>query len=214
MGTHCQSVLREVQKYELYEMSTTASQSTVAAKTMKGTNVASKKATPKFKMSYASMITKAIQEMKQKKGSSRQAIIKHIAGTSNTVPNALFITKTLKEMIEEGTLVPGAQAGHNGAGSFKLSTQGKLRIKQAEKAANKKEMRKSAGSEAAKGVKKVAKKAVVAKKVGKKSVKKIAKKSSKASGTVEKGMKLMKKSAKKVNFKAKNTVAASKKVKK
>merc|ERR1712243_220301 len=176
MGTHCQSVLREVQKYELYEMSTTASQSTFAAKTMKGTNVASKKATPKFKMSYASMITKAIQEMKQKKGSSRQVIIKHIAGTSNTVPNALFITKTIKKMIEEGTLVPGAQAGHSGAGSFKLSTQEKLRIKQAEKAANKK-MKKPAGSTRAKGVKKVAKKAVGVKKVGKKSVKKIAKKS-------------------------------------
>merc|ERR1712002_210298 len=199
MGAHCRSVLREVQKYELNEMSTTASQSTVAAKTMKGTNVASKKATPKFKMSYASMITKAIQEMKQKKGSSRQAIIKHIAGTSNTVPNALFITKTIKKMIEEGTLVPGAQAGHNGAGSFKLSTQEKLRIKQAEKAANKKEMKKPAGSKPAKGVNKVAKKAVGVKKVGKK----IAKKSSKASGTAEKGMKLMKKSAKKVNFKAK-----------
>merc|ERR1712243_79082 len=187
MGAHCRSVLREVQKYELYEMSTTASQSTVAAKTMKGTNVASKKATPKFKMSYASMITKAIQEMKQKKGSSRQAIIKHIAGTSNTVPNALVITKTVKKMIEEGTLVPGAQAGHNGAGSFKLSTREKLRIKRAEKA-------------------------VGVKKVGKKNVKKIAKKSSKASGTAEKGMKLMKKSAKKVNFKAKKSVGASKNV--
>merc|ERR1712050_131373 len=112
--------------------------------------------------------------MKQKKGSSRQAIIKHIAGTSNTVPNALFITKTIKKMIEEGTLVPGAQAGHNGAGSFKLSTREKLRIKQAEKAANKK-MKKPAGSKPAKGVKKVAKKAVGVKKVGKKSVKKIAK---------------------------------------
>merc|ERR1712002_73643 len=130
------------------------------------------------------------------------------------VPNALFITKTIKKMIEEGTLVPGAQAGHNGAGSFKLSTQEKLRIKQAEKAANKKEMKKPAGSKPTKGVKKVTKKAVGAKKVGKKSVKKIAKKSSKASGTAEKGTKLMKKSAKKVNFKAKKSVAASKKVKK
>merc|ERR1712002_860251 len=129
------------------------------------------------------------------------------------VPNALFITKTIKKMIEEGTLVPGAQAGHNGAGSFKLSTQEKLRIKHAEKAANKKK-RKPAGSKPAKGVKKVAKKAVGVKKVGKKSVKKIAKKSSKASGTAEKGTKLMKKSAKKVNFKAKKSVAASKKVKK
>ena len=33
------------------------------------------------KMTYASMITMSIIEMKEKKGSSRQAILKHIAST-------------------------------------------------------------------------------------------------------------------------------------
>merc|ERR1712013_249809 len=140
---------------------------------MKGT--ANKKAPPKFKSSYASMITAAIQEMKQKKGSSRQAIIKQIVGTSNTTPNALLITKTIKKMIEEGKLVPAAQAGHSGAGSFKISLQEKLRMKQAEKAAAKREMKKAVGTKPAEGAKKGVKKAVGAKKVVKNSAKKVAK---------------------------------------
>merc|ERR1712013_824327 len=169
-----------------------------------------KKAPPKFKSSYASMITEAIQKMKQKKGSSRQAIIKLIAGTSNTTPNALLITKTIKKMIEEGKLVPAAQAGHSGAGSFKISPQEKLRIKQGEKAAAKKEMKKAASTNSAVGAKKVSSKAVGAKKVVKNSAKKVAKKLSKQVAQKGKGMKLMKK----VSTKAKKNVAAAKKVKK
>jgi len=191
-------------------MSTTASQSSSAAKNMKGTNaVSKKKATPKFKSSYASMITEAIQEMKQMKGSSRQAIIKQISGTSNIVPNALLITKTIKKMIEEGKLVPTAQPGHSGAGSFKISPQEKLRMKQAEKAAAKKEMKKGVGTKPAEGAKKGVKKVVGAKKV-----KKVAKKSSKQSAQKGKGMKLMKKVPKKISAKSKKNVAASKKAKK
>merc|ERR1712025_942361 len=123
-----------------------------------GMNAASKKkATPsnKFKMSYAVMIIEAIQELKQKKGSSRQAIMKQIAGKENIVPNALMITKTLKKLIEEGRIVPGAQAGHSGAGSFKLSPQEKLSIGKAEKAAAKKVVKKTTST------KKVVKKVMV-----------------------------------------------------
>merc|ERR1712183_953176 len=39
------------------------------------------------------MITQAITEMKQKKGSSRVAILKHIAGATNSVPNAVLVKK-------------------------------------------------------------------------------------------------------------------------
>merc|ERR1712002_1302058 len=174
-----------------------------------------KKVTPtnKFKSTYATMIIEAIQELKQKKGSSRQAIIKHISGKSNTVPIALLITKTLKKMIEDGKLVPGAQAGKSGSGSFKLSPQEMSRIKQSEKAAAKKEMKKAAGIKPPAGAKNVVKKAAGSEKVLKKSAKKVAKK---PIGTAQtgKGMKLMKKSVKKVGAKAKKSVAASKKVKK
>merc|ERR1711942_616088 len=128
MGAHCRSKLRYANKHEFYGMSTTASQSTSAAKNMKGANAASKKkAAPKFKSSYTSMITEAIQDLKQKNGSTRHAIIKHITETSNIVPNALVITKTIEKMIEDGKLVPAAREG-----SFKISPQEKLRIMQAE----------------------------------------------------------------------------------
>merc|ERR1712013_100479 len=211
MGAHYRSALRyDYKYYDSSEMSTAASQSVSAAKSIKGT-ANKKKAPPKFKSSYASMINEAIQEMKQKKGSSRQAIIKQIAGTSDTTPNALLIAKTIKKMIEEGKLVPAAQAGHSGAGSFKISTQEKLRIKQGEKAAAKKEMKKAAGTNSAAGAKKVASKAVGAKKVVKNSAKKVAKKLSKQAAQKGKGMKLMKKVPKTVGAKAKKTVAAAKK---
>merc|ERR1719347_1745844 len=182
---------------------------------MNGAKAASKKATPanKFKATYATMIAEAIQELNQKKGSSRQAIIKQISGKSNTVPNALLITKTLKKMVEDGKLVPGAQAGKSGSGSFKISPEEMTRIKQSERDVAKKERKLAAGTKPSTTGKKVAKKAAGSKKVVKKSAKKVAKKSS---GTVqkEKGLKLMKKSVKKIGAKAKKNVAASKKVKK
>merc|ERR1712013_881991 len=211
MGAHYRSGRRNDNKqYNISEMSTVASQSKSAAKNDKGT-ANMKKAPSKFKSSYASMITEAMGEMKQKKDSSRQAMIKQIAGTSNTTPNALLITKTIKKMIEEDKLVPAAQAGHSGAGSFKISPQEKLRIKQEEKAAAKKEMKKAASTNSAAGAKRVTSKAAVG---AKKVVKKSAKKPSKQVAQKGKGMKLMKKVAKKVGAKAKKKVAAAKKVKK
>merc|ERR1711970_913915 len=115
------------------------------------------------------MITQAITEMKQRKGSSRVAILKHIAGSTNSVPNAVLVKKTMKKMVEEGALVPGAQAGRSGSGSFKASPGEKLRLKQAEKAAAKKVIQNekkatAIKTTAKKGVKKVAKKAPAAKK--------------------------------------------------
>ena len=76
------------------------------------------------------MITQAIIEMKQKKGSSRPAILKHIAEATNTVPNALLVKKTVKKMVEEGILVPGAEAGKSGSGSFKVSPTEKLLLQE------------------------------------------------------------------------------------
>merc|ERR1712083_358339 len=117
-------------------------QSILAAKaknvTIAAASNSSKKSAAKKKPSYVAMITQAIIELKQKKGSSRAAIMKHIAGATNTVPNALQVKKIVKKMVEEGTLVPGAEAGKTGSGSFKVSPAEKLRLKQAEKAAAKK----------------------------------------------------------------------------
>merc|ERR1719431_508964 len=114
------------------------------------------------------MITQAITEMKQKKGSSRVAILKHIAGATNSVPNAVLVKKTMKKMVEDGILVPGAQAGKSGSGSFKVSPGEKLRLKQAEKVAAKKVLQKEKKATAIKttvekGSKKIAKKKVARK---------------------------------------------------
>merc|ERR1712013_95623 len=210
MGVHYNVELQHVKKYLCsFRMSTTASQTTSTAKVIIATNATSKKTAStsnKFKMSYAAMIIEAIQQLKQKKGSSRQAIMKQIAGKENIVPNALMITKTLKKMSEEGRIVPGAQAGHSGAGSYKLSSEEKSSISKAEKVAAKKVVKKSSSS------KKVVNKSTVGNKVVKKSAKKVAKK--KTSGSAQKGGKVMKQSAKKPVVKAKKTAAGSKKVKK
>merc|ERR1711862_823399 len=106
------------------------------------------------------------------------------------VPNALMVSKTLKKMIEEGRIVPGAQAGHSGAGSFKLSLQEKSSISKAEKAAAKKMVKKDSSS------KNVVNKSTAGKKVAKKGAKNVAKKpakssSKKTSGSAPKGGKAM-----------------------
>merc|ERR1711970_875999 len=94
-------------------------------------------------MTYANMITTSIMEMKEKKGSSRQAILKHIASTYKIVTNSVMVNKAIKKMMEDGKLVAGAKAGRSGAGSFKVSIEEKTRIKQEEKAATKKLQKKA-----------------------------------------------------------------------
>ena len=72
------------------------------------------------KPTYADMINKAIMELKEKRSSSRQAIMKHMATTSKVAPKAFLVNKTIKKMIEKGSIVPGAKAGQSGSGCFKL----------------------------------------------------------------------------------------------
>merc|ERR1711887_298790 len=140
-------------------------------KVVKAGSSSAKKSIAVKKPTYSAMITQAITEMNQKKGSSRAAILKHIARASNTVPNTLLVNKTIKKMVEEGTLVHGAQAGKTGSGSFKVSPGEKLRLKRAEKVSAKKAAQKA---KKATGTTTAAKPSV--KKVSKKAAKKVAKK--------------------------------------
>merc|ERR1719186_168142 len=155
------------------------------------------------------MITQAITEMKQKKGSSRVAILKHIAGATNSVPNAVLVKKTMKKMVEEGILVPGAQAGKSGSGSFKVSPGEKLRLKQAERVAAKKVLQKEKKATA---IKTTVEKG--SKKIDKKGVKKVAKKSSaaKTSGSATKKVAAKNTSKVTVAAKSKKVGAKTKKV--
>eukprot|EP00091_Calanus_sinicus_P000359 TRINITY_DN102_c0_g1_i13.p1 TRINITY_DN102_c0_g1~~TRINITY_DN102_c0_g1_i13.p1 ORF type:complete len:254 (-),score=125.65 TRINITY_DN102_c0_g1_i13:111-788(-) len=148
-----------------------------ASKSKKKVTISGKSKTDK--PTYAAMVTKAILELKEKKGSSRQSIMKYLQGNYkvDAASATLLMNKALKKMTTDGRLVAGAQAGKSGAGCYKVSMEEKTRIKQVEKAAAKK----LAAAEKAPG-KKVVKKKSSGKKVtvktsaGKKLVKAAAKK--------------------------------------
>merc|ERR1712102_116055 len=111
---------------------------------------------------YAAMIKAAVKALADKKGSSRQAILKYICANYKVdaakAPTRVRIA--LKKLIESKALVSAAAAGKKGAGSFKLAAK----EPKAKKPATKKP---KAKKPAAKKAKKVAKKPA-AKKAAKK----------------------------------------------
>merc|ERR1711879_33252 len=110
---------------------------------------AKKAAKPAAHPPYASMITAAIKGLKDKKGSSRQAILKYIVA-NNKVEAA-------------------AAAGKKGAGSFKLpAKEPKAKKPKAKKAKKPKAAKKPAAKKAKKPAKKPAKKAAPKKPAAKK----------------------------------------------
>merc|ERR1712080_592693 len=70
---------------------------------------------------YASMITTAIKKLADKKGSSRQAILKYVVANNkvDAAKAAVRVRLALKKMLAAKKLVPAA-AGRKGAGSLKL----------------------------------------------------------------------------------------------
>merc|ERR1712066_467404 len=70
---------------------------------------------------YASMITAAIKALGDKKGSSRQAILKYVVANNkvDAAKAAVRVRLALKKMIA-AKKVAAAAAGKKGAGSFKL----------------------------------------------------------------------------------------------
>merc|ERR1712215_372325 len=84
------------------------------------------------------MVTAAITELKEGKGSSRQAILEYIMAKYE-VDVAVAqprLNKTLKKMTE---VVAGAKTGTSGAGCYKLSPEFKLTVKKEHDASRKKE---------------------------------------------------------------------------
>ena len=119
---------------------------------------------------YSEMIARAVIDMKERKGSSRQAITRHVVSSFKlTNPDAVqrSVNAALKKMTAAGILVAGALGGRKCAGCFKLAPEEKAR-------------RLKAGKKPAKSVKKVveAPKKVAKKKPATKS--KVAKKTAKA----------------------------------
>ena len=77
------------------------------------------------------LVTAAIQELKEKKGSSAAAIKRFVAQKSGRELTAAFnstVNKNLAKMMKAGQLISGAPAGRKGAGCFKLAPEEKQRL--------------------------------------------------------------------------------------
>merc|ERR1712158_2528 len=71
---------------------------------------------------YANMIVAAIKALKDKKGSSRQAILKYVVANNKVEADkaAVRVKLALRKMVAAKKVVAAAAAGKKGAGSFKL----------------------------------------------------------------------------------------------
>merc|ERR1712096_490225 len=102
---------------------------------------------------YSVMIAAAITALKDRSGSSRQAILKYIVANNkvDAAKAAVQVRLALKRGLAKGTLKPARKSG-KGSGSFKL-------VKVAKKKKAKKPAKKAAKKPAKKAAKKPAKKA-------------------------------------------------------
>ena len=84
---------------------------------------ASKPKVPASHPPYAEMIKTAVTALKERTGTSRQAILKYICANYkvNTDKVQAMVRMNIKKMIDSKTLVSGAAAGRKGAGCFKLA---------------------------------------------------------------------------------------------
>merc|ERR1711979_158634 len=109
---------------------------------------------------YATMIKAAVKALGDKKGSSRQAILKYVVANNkvDAAKAAVRVRLALKKLVASKGLVAAAAAGKKGAGSFKLPAKEpaakKPKAKKAKKPAAKKP--KAAKKPAAKKAKKPA----------------------------------------------------------
>merc|ERR1711937_1095239 len=94
---------------------------TAAAAAPKTKKVAKPKA-PAAHPPYASMIKAAIKALGDKKGSSRQAILKYVCANYkvDAAKAASRVRIALKKLVDSKAIVAAAAAGKKGAGSFKL----------------------------------------------------------------------------------------------
>jgi histone H1/5 len=151
-----------------------------------GVKKAKKPAKPADHPPYAAMVADAIKGLGNKKGSSRQAILKYIVANNkvDAARAALLVRMTLARMVASKKVIAAAAAGKKGAGSFKLGAELK-KPRVVKKAKAKKPAVKKPKKSKKPSAKKVAKKPA-AKKVAKKPA---AKKSSAKKPAVKKAVK-------------------------
>ena len=124
---------------------------------------------------YSTMVIDAIRGLADRKGSSRQAILKHVLANNkvDAAKAAVLVRKSLTRLVASNQIVAAATAGRKGAGSFRLSPE--LKKAMAGQKAKAKKV-------AAKISKKAPKKAGAAKKAKKPASKKMGKKAAKKPG--------------------------------
>ena len=151
-----------------------------------GVKKAKKPAKPADHPPYAAMVADAIKGLGNKKGSSRQAILKYVVANNkvDAARAALLVRLTLARMVASKKVIAAAAAGKKGAGSFKLGAELK-KPRVVKKAKAKKPAVKKPKKSKKPSAKKVAKKPA-AKKVAKKPA---AKKSSAKKPAVKKAVK-------------------------
>merc|ERR1712158_90804 len=116
---------------------------------------------------YSVMIAAAIKALKDRTGSSRQAIAKYICANYkvDAAKAGVPLRLALKKGVAAGTLEMGGAAGKKGAGCFKIGEKAKVEKKKPKKVAKKK---KPAAKKAKKPAAKKAAKKPAAKKAAKK----------------------------------------------
>merc|ERR1712058_68123 len=127
---------------------------------------------------YASMITAAIKKLADKKGSSRQAILKAVIANNKVDPAkaGVRVKLALRKLIAAKKIVAASAAGKKGAGSYKLPAKEPKAKKPKAKKAKKPKAKKAVKKPAAKKAKKPkAAKKPAAKKTKKPAAKKAAK---------------------------------------
>merc|ERR1712002_301508 len=120
---------------------------------------AKKAAKPAAHPPYASMITAAIKKLADKKGSSRQAILKAVIANNKVDPAkaGVRVKLALRKLIAAKKIVAASAAGKKGAGSYKLPAKAPKVKKPKAKKAKKPKAKKAAKKPAAKKAKKPAK---------------------------------------------------------
>merc|ERR1711955_109790 len=112
-----------------------------AAAAPKAKKAAAKPKAPAAHPPYAAMIKAAVKALGDKKGSSRQAILKYICANYkvDAAKASSRVRISLKKLVDSKALVAAAAAGKKGAGSFKLAAkEPKAKKPAAKKAAAKK----------------------------------------------------------------------------
>merc|ERR1711955_51739 len=137
-----------------------------AAAAPKAKKAAAKPKAPAAHPPYAAMIKAAVKALGDKKGSSRQAILKYICANYKVdaakAPSRVRIS--LKKLVDSKALVAAAAAGKKGAGSFKLAAKEPKAKKPAAKKPKAKAAKKPAAKKPKAAKKPAAKKAAPKKK--------------------------------------------------